>query len=412
MALLIKNIKSLIQVEDDPKKMVSGNEMAQLPSIENAFLLVKHGKIQDFGQMKNSPESAGEVVDATGKYVLPCWVDSHTHLVHATSREEEWVMRIEGKSYEEIAEAGGGILNSARKLQAKPEEELYNDAVVRLNNLIKLGTGAIEIKSGYGLTVEAELKMLRVIKQLKENFDLPIRANFLGAHAFPMEFRSAHEGYIKLIVEEMLPQIAREGLADFIDTFCETGFFSPEETDYILKVGIKHGLRPKIHANQLAVSGGVQVGVANNAISVDHLEQITDDEIQVLIDSETMPTALPACSFFLGIPYAPARQMIDAGLPMAIASDFNPGSSPTGNMNLVVSLASINMKMLPAEAINAATINTAYAMGVEDQVGSICRGKQANFFITNPIKSLEFMPYAFGDSLVEDVYINGHRFEA
>ena len=410
MNLLIKNIKSLVQVEGRPVKWVCGRDMATLPFINDAFLLIEKGKIGDFGKMSEAPKSANKVIDVTGKFVFPCWVDSHTHLVHATSREEEWVMRLKGKSYEEIAKVGGGILNSAQKLLEKPEDELFDDAVVRLNKLIALGTGAIEIKSGYGLTVEAELKMLRVIKRLKEKFNIPIKANFLGAHAFPLQFRKKRTAYIKLIVEEMLPKIAKDNLADYIDVFCEDGFFSPEETDHILKAGIGHGLQPKIHANQLAVSGGVQTGIANNALSVDHLEQITEKEIETLKNSDTMPTVLPACSFFLGIPYAPARQMIEAGLPVAIASDFNPGSSPTGNMNLVVALACINMKLLPEEAINAATINTAYAMGVNDRVGSFALGKQANFFITKEMNSLAYLPYSFGENLVEQVFIDGKKF--
>ena len=350
---------------------------------------------------------ADTIIDVTGKLILPTWCDSHTHLVFADTREEEFVNRINGLSYEQIAQKGGGILNSAKKLQNKPEDELYNDAALRLSNLIKTGTGAIEIKSGYGLTLESELKMLRVVKRLKENFPLPMKATFLGAHALPNLFKQKREAYIKLIIDEMLPAIAAQKLADYIDVFCEKGYYSPEETNQILKAGLQYGLIPKIHVNQFNAIGGVKVGVDNNALSVDHLEVLTDEDLVYLRNSQTMPVSLPSCSFFLGIPYTNARKIIDANLPMALASDYNPGSSPSGNMNFVVSLASIKMKMTPEEAINAATINGAYALGLSDTVGSISRGKFANFIITKPIKSYRFLPYSFTDNSIENVYIKG-----
>lgn len=408
MSLLIQNIKSLVQVRASTHFPIHGLDMANLPAINDAWLLIEDGFIKDFGAMKDCPAIDNcEVVDANGKLVLPTWVDSHTHIVFATGREEEFVMKIKGKSYEEIAKAGGGILNSANKLAIASEDDLYNSAASRLENLIKLGTGAIEIKSGYGLSLESELKMLRVIKRLKSNFDIPIKTNLLAAHALPLEYKNNRSAFIKMILEELIPQAAKENLADFIDVFCEEGFFTVEETHKILKRGLEFGLIPKIHANQLAVSGGVQVGVKNKAISVDHLEQITDEEIIVLQNSNTIPVALPACSFYLGIPFAPVRKMMQANLPVAIASDYNPGSSPMGNMNLLVSIASIKMKMLPEEAINAATINAAFAMGVQNEVGSITKGKRANFMITKPISSIHYLPYSFGENCIESVWING-----
>lgn len=408
MTLLIQNIQSLVQVRTVINTPIYGRDMKNLPSIENAWLLVEDGLIKDFGEMKDCPIiNVEKVVDASGKILLPTWVDSHTHIVFAAGREEEFVMKIKGKTYEEIANAGGGILNSAKKLAKTLEDDLYKSAASRLENLIKLGTGAIEIKSGYGLSLESELKMLRVIKRLKANFKIPIKANLLAAHALPLEYKNNRGVFIKMIVDELIPQAAEENLADFIDVFCEKGFFTVEETDTILKRGKEFGLIPKIHANQLAVSGGVQVGVANHAISVDHLEEITEEEINVLQNSKTIPVALPACSFYLGIPFAPVRKMMQANLPLAIASDYNPGSSPMGNMNLLVAIASIKMKMLPEEAINAATINASFAMGVQNEVGSITKGKRANFIITKPISSIHYLPYSFGENCIESVWING-----
>tara|TARA_B100000780_G_scaffold153775_1_gene107497 strand:- start:1877 stop:3109 length:1233 start_codon:yes stop_codon:yes gene_type:complete len=408
MTTLFINIKELIQVRDKSVDKVSGKDMSVLPTIKNAFLLIENEIISDFGSMeKLGITKADTIIDVTGKLILPTWCDSHTHLVFADTREEEFVNRINGLSYEQIAQKGGGILNSAKKLQNKPEDELYNDAALRLSNLIKTGTGAIEIKSGYGLTLESELKMLRVVKRLKENFPLPIKATFLGAHAIPYLFKEKREAYIKLIIDEMLPAIAAQKLADYIDVFCEKGYYSPDETNQILKAGLQYGLIPKIHVNQFNAIGGVKVGIDNNALSVDHLEVLTDEDLVYLRDSQTMPVSLPSCSFFLGIPYTNARKIIDANLPMALASDYNPGSSPSGNMNFVVSLASIKMKMTPEEAINAATINGAYALGLSDTVGSISRGKFANFIITKPIKSYRFLPYSFTDNSIENVYIKG-----
>tara|TARA_B110000046_G_scaffold34258_1_gene37096 strand:+ start:2279 stop:3511 length:1233 start_codon:yes stop_codon:yes gene_type:complete len=408
MTTLFINIKELIQVRDKSVDKVSGKDMSVLPTIKNAFLLIENEIILDFGSMeKLGITKADTIIDVTGKLILPTWCDSHTHLVFADTREEEFVNRINGLSYEQIAQKGGGILNSAKKLQNKPEDELYNDAALRLSNLIKTGTGAIEIKSGYGLTLESELKMLRVVKRLKENFSLPMKATFLGAHAIPNLFKEKREAYIKLIIDEMLPAIAAQKLADYIDVFCEKGYYSPEETNQILKAGLQYGLIPKIHVNQFNAIGGVKVGVDNNALSVDHLEVLTDEDLVYLRNSQTMPVSLPSCSFFLGIPYTNARKIIDANLPMALASDYNPGSSPSGNMNFVVSLASIKMKMTPEEAINAATINGAYALGLSDTVGSISRGKFANFIITKPIKSYRFLPYSFTDNSIENVYIKG-----
>jgi imidazolonepropionase len=348
-----------------------------------------------------------EVVDLEGQMVLPCWCDSHTHLVFAASRENEFVDKINGKTYAEIAANGGGILNSAKTIEATSEDELFNIAWKRLEDLLYLGTGAIEIKSGYGLSVAAELKMLRVIKRLKEKSPIPIKATFLGAHTYPIAFKENHRGYIDMIVQEMLPQIARENLADYIDVFCEEGFFSKEETIEICTAGAKHGLKARIHANQLSLSGGVEAGVEVNAISVDHLETMDDTSVAVLKNSNTIGTLLPTAAFFLRMTMQPARKIIDAGCAVALASDFNPGSSPSGNMNFVVSLSCIQMKMLPAEAINAATINGAYAMGVEEQVGSIMIGKKANLIITKSIPSLAYLPYAFGENLVDKVIING-----
>ena len=404
---LFINIKELVQVREGEPIPICGSAMRDLPSIQNAWMLIEDERIIDYGEMSNCPVGEEQVFDLIGRMVLPTWVDSHTHIVFAASREEEFVMKIEGKSYEEIAAAGGGILNSARKLRATTEDELYELAASRLEQLMRLGTGAIEIKSGYGLSVESELKMLRVIARLKANFSLPIKANLLAAHAIPEEYKANRKAYIDLIVEEIIPKVAKEELADFVDVFCEKGFFTVEETERLLRAGKNYGLKPKIHANQLAVSGGVQVAVANNAISVDHLEQIGDAEIDALKGSHTMPVVLPSCSFYLGIPYAPVRRMMNAGLPVAIASDYNPGSTPSGNMNFLVSLACIQLKMLPQEAINAATINAAFAMDVQDEVGSISRGKLANFIITEKIPSFSYLPYSFGENCIHQVWIAG-----
>lgn len=406
MKTVVKNIKSLVQVEDKARKFVRGKEMSEVKTIDNAFLLIEDDKIADFGTMDNCP-NADKEVDAKDRMVLPTFCDSHTHLVYAGSREIEYIDKIKGLSYEEIAQRGGGIINSALRLQQTSEEELYEDAMQRLNTIIKYGTGAVEIKSGYGFTTEAELKMLRVIRKLKENSPLTIKANFLGAHGVPLEYKNNVDAFVDKIVEEMIPKVADEGLADFIDVFCDRGFFTVEQTDRMLNEGVKRGLKPKIHANELAASGGIQVGVKYNALSVDHLEYTGEEEIQCLLNSNTMPTILPGAAFFLNMPYAPARKMIEAGLPIAMASDFNPGSSPSGNMQLVLTFACVNYRLLPQEAINATTINTAYAMDVVDSLGSICKGKKANFFITTKIPTLEYLPYSYGENKVYKTFLNG-----
>ena len=408
MTTLFINIKELIQVRESDVMKLSGKDMGILPIIKNAFLLIEDDLIIDFGSMNHlSTTDVDKVVDLTDKLVLPTWCDSHTHIVYADSREEEFVDRIKGLSYQEIAQKGGGILNSAKKLQDKSEDLLYNDAVIRIKEIIKSGTGALEMKSGYGLTFDSELKILRVIKKLKENFSIPIRATFLGAHAIPIKYKDKRHEYIQLIIDKMIPEIANQKLADYIDVFCEKGYFNIIETDLILKAGIKYGLIPKIHVNQFNSIGGVKVGVDNNALSVDHLEVLTDEDLNILSKSDTMPVALPSCSFFLGIPYTNGRKIIDSNIPMAIASDYNPGSSPSGNMNFIVSLACIKMKMTPEEAINAATINAAYALNMSDKVGSISKGKMANFIITKPIKSYSFIPYTFANNCIEKVYLCG-----
>jgi len=408
MTTLFINIKELIQIRDKSILKVSGREMSILPVIKNAFLLIEDDHIVDFGSMKSLGDiSADKTIDIKDRSILPTWCDSHTHLVFADSREEEFVDRINGLTYEEIAQKGGGILNSAKKLHNKSEDELYDDAAKRLLDLVKMGTGAIEIKSGYGLTLESELKMLRVVKRLKENFSLPIKATFLGAHAIPEKFKNKREDYISLLINEMLPKIAFEKLADYIDVFCEKGYYTVEETDQILKAGRKHGLIPKVHVNQFNSIGGIKVSVENNALSVDHLEVLTDQDLEILKNSNTIPVSLPSCSFFLEIPYTNARKIIDANLPLALASDYNPGSTPSGNMNFVVSLACIQMKISPEEAINAATINGAFALNISDKTGSISKGKLANFMITKPIKSYCFLPYSFGQAHIESVFLNG-----
>lgn len=408
MRTVFKNIKELIQVRDKSVSFVSGKGMDELPTIKKAYLLVEDGLIADFGFMSDFPNvEVDEVIDATGKMILPTWCDSHTHLVFAGHRESEFVDKIKGMSYQEIANKGGGILNSAKKLQEISVADLYQQSKVRLEEIIALGTGAVEIKSGYGLTVASELKMLRVIKRLKENYDIPIKATFLGAHAIPTEFKNNKEGYIHLIIDEMIPLVSECNLADYIDVFCEKDYFSVKDTERILESGKKYGLIPKIHVNQFTSIGGVKAGVKFNALSVDHLEEMRQEDIEVLKNTKTMPVALPGCSFFLGIPYTPGRKMIDAGLPLALATDYNPGSSPSGNMNFVVSVACIKMKLTPVEAINAATINGAYAMGLENQVGSITVGKLANIILTKPINSYGFIPYSFGSNQIEKVFIKG-----
>jgi imidazolonepropionase len=410
---LIYNIKQLVNVRAD-SRLLRGAALAELPCIDDAWVLVEGDEIAGYGKMSALPPGFGggsaadaRAIDATGRLVLPAWCDSHTHLVYAGSREGEFVDKIRGLSYAEIAARGGGILHSARQLAATSEERLFEDAWQRLQELMRLGTGAIEIKSGYGLTVEGELKMLRVIKRLKERSPVSIKASFLGAHTYPPEYREDHGGYIDLIVGQMLPVIAREGLADFIDVFCEKGFFSVEETEQIVRAGLRHGLRPKIHANQLHLSGGVEAGGRLGAVSVDHLETVDAAAIRALAGSGTIGTLLPTAAFFLRMPFQPARELLDAGCAIALASDYNPGSSPSGNMNLVVAMSCIQMRMLPEEAINAATINGAYAMSLGDKLGSITPGKRANLIITRPVSSPAYLPYAFGSNLVERVMIGG-----
>ena len=410
MKLLITNIHQLINVRTE-NVLLRGAALADLPMLENAYLVIEEGLISDYGLMQQLsiryPENEMPVYDANGATVLPSWCDSHTHLVFAASRESEFVDKINGLSYAEIAEKGGGILNSANKLNSSSEAELYDSAWKRLQELIELGTGAIEIKSGYGLTVEGEMKMLRVIKQLKKESPIPIKASFLGAHTYPLNYKQNHQAYIDLIKNEMLPIIAKEKLADYIDVFCEEGFFSVAETKEICQAGKAIGLLPKIHANQLSVSGGVEAGVALEALSVDHLESMDEHAIQSLANSNTIGTLLPTAAYFLRMAYQPARALINAGCAIAIASDYNPGSSPSGNMNTVVSMSCIQLKMLPEEAINAATINAAYAMGLEEKIGSIMKGKLANLIFTKPISSVAFIPYAFGSNLIDKVMING-----
>ena len=410
MRLLIKNCKELCQVEDSPRARVCGKEMAYLPCIKEAYLLIEDERIASFGPMSAlsaADAKADEVIDATGKMVMPAFCDSHTHIVYAGSREQEFIDKINGLSYEEIAQRGGGILNSAQRLHDASEDELYAEALARVNEMIGMGTGAAEIKSGYGLNTEDELKMLRVIKRLRETTPLTIRATFLGAHAVPAAYKGRQSAYVDLIVNEMIPAVAREGLAEFVDCFCDKGFFTCEETERILEAGANFGMHPKIHANELALSGGIQIGVKHNALSVDHLEFTGEAELDVLKGSRTMPTLLPGAAFFLGMSYPPARKMIDSGLPVALASDYNPGSSPSGNMKFILSLATIVMKLTPEEAINAATINGAYAMGISDSHGSICVGKRANVIITKEIPSLYFLLYAYTSDLIDRVILGG-----
>lgn len=405
--ILITNIKGLVQVRDSTPVFLAGAAMAELPVLSNAYLLIENGRIKDYGAMSVLlPDTqAAQTIDASDRFVFPSFVDSHTHLVFAASREDEFVMKIKGATYEEIAAKGGGILNSAKKLQQASEDELFERTLHRVHEIIQSGTGAVEIKSGYGLTVKDELKMLRVARRIGRETPLTVKTTFLGAHAVPREMKK--EEYIRLILEEMIPAVAEENLADYIDVFCEHGFFTVGETETISERGKKFGMKPRIHANQLHRSGGVQVGVKIGAISVDHLENIGDEEIEILKGTATMPTALPGAAFFLNLPFPPARKMIAAGLPLAIASDYNPGSAPSGNMPLMVSLACVKMKMTPEEAINAATLNTAYALELLATHGSITKGKVANIFITKPMSSIAFLPYSFGANLVEQVILNG-----
>ncbi|PCH77189.1 MAG: imidazolonepropionase [Flavobacteriaceae bacterium] len=410
MKTIIINIKELLQTGLQDQQVVAGSQMQKLPSIKNAFLLIEDHLIIDYGSMHALPKTTTDkTIDASGKTLLPTWCDSHTHLVFAGNREQEFVDRINGLSYEEIASRGGGILNSAKKLQAISEDNLYEESALRLEQVMKLGTGAIEIKSGYGLTKEAELKMLRVIKRLDNNYPITIKATFLGAHALPSEFKGRKTDYLTEVIEEILPAVAKDNLADFIDIFCEKGYFSVEDTERLLAAAANYGLVPKIHVNQFNAIGGLQAGIKYQALSVDHLEEMRTEDIEALKNSDTMPVALPSCSYFLSIPYTPARKIIDAGLPLALATDYNPGSTPSGNMNFVVATACIKMKMTPEEAINAATINGAYAMGVAKELGSISIGKKASFIITNRISSYNFLPYAFGTDCIEQVFINGEQ---
>ncbi|PID95692.1 MAG: imidazolonepropionase [Bacteroidetes bacterium] len=408
MDILIKNIKGLVQVEETPRKWVAGKDMNTLNVIQDAYLRINDGKIVDFGCMADMPETkAKQTIDATGKFVFPSFCDSHTHMVYPTSREIEYVDKINGLSYEEIARRGGGILNSAKSMKDITEEELFEDAMKRTDEIIQYGTGAVEIKSGYGLDTEEELKMLRVIKRMKAESPLTIKSNFLAAHAIPATYNGDQEKYVDKIINEMLPLVAEEELADYVDVFCDKGFFTVESTDRILNAAAKYNMIPKIHANELDYSGGIQVGVKYNALSVDHLEYVGEAEIDALLGSNTMPTILPGAAFFLNMRYSPARKMIESGLPVAMASDFNPGSSPSGNMQLILSMASVLYRLTPNEGVNATTLNTAYAMGLQEQLGSIAKGKIANVFITKEIPAVEYMPYYYGSNKVETVILNG-----
>lgn len=406
--MLIKNIKTLVGILPQGVLRLCGSEMNTLNTLDNAYLMVEDGLIKEFGKMEQCPDYRGETIDASGKMVFPSFCDSHTHIVFAGSREGEFLDKINGLSYEEIAKRGGGILNSARLLHETSEDELYRQALRRLKMVIGFGTGAIEIKSGYGLSTEDELKMLRVIKRLSQATPATVKATFLGAHAFPQEYKNGREDeYIDLLCNEMLPKVAEQQLAEYVDVFCDKGFFTVEQTARILETAQKYGIRGKIHANELDFSGGVQVGVRYNALSVDHLESSGEKEIEALKGSETMPTGLPGCSFFLNLPYAPLKQMINSGLSVALATDFNPGSTPSGNMKMVLSLACIKMRLTPAQAINAATINGAYALGISDTHGSITAGKAANLFITTEIPSIAYIPYSYTEPMVDTVILNG-----
>lgn len=412
MKLLITNISKLVGVDRERRERVCGAEMNRLDTIADAWLLAEDGRIAAFGRMEELPAElrADTEVDAKGGMVFPSFCDSHTHIVYAGSREQEFVDKINGLSYEEIARRGGGILNSADRLHDTTEEELYSQAMERVREVIRMGTGAIEIKSGYGLSTADELKMLRVVRRIRETAPVEVRATFLGAHAVARQYIGRQSEYVDLVCREMIPAVAAETLADFVDVFCDKGFFTVDETARILETGAKYGLRPKIHADELAASGGTRVGVEHNALSVDHLERAGEAEIEILRNSDTMPTLLPGAAFFLGMPFPPARAMIDAGLGVALASDYNPGSTPSGNMKFVVSLGCIRMKMTPAEAVNAATLNGAYAMGISDMFGSIAVGKVANFFITKPIPSVEFLPYAYTSPIIDRVFLRGKEY--
>ncbi|MDE6416521.1 MAG: imidazolonepropionase [Duncaniella sp.] len=411
--MIIKNIASILGITSPAKQRLEGVEMASVASIDDAWLRTDGETIADFGPMAEMPEPAAgeEVVDAQGGMLFPSFCDSHTHIVYAGSREGEFVDKIAGLSYEEIAERGGGILNSADLLAATPEDELYRQAMSRVDEIIAMGTGAVEIKSGYGLSTDSELKMLRVIARIAESTPLVVRATFLGAHAVAREYYGRQDEYVDHIITDMLPAVAAQGVAQYVDVFCDKGFFTVRDTERILDAAARYGLRPKIHANELARSGGVQVGVAKGALSVDHLERIGSQEIEALYGSATIPTMLPGASFFLGMPYGPARQVIDAGLPLALASDYNPGSSPSGSMKMVMSLGCIKMKLTPEEAFNAVTLNGAYAIGTEAETGSIARGKLASFFITRPIHSLAFFPYAYTAPLIARTFLRGREYK-
>ncbi|MCG2420309.1 imidazolonepropionase [Aequorivita sp. F47161] len=408
MKLLLTHIKELLQVRENAPIKLSGAQMKELPTLKNAWLFINHGIIEDYGTMdKMGPHEGFKTIDCSGKTVLPAWCDSHSHIVYAGNREQEFVDRIKGKSYQEIAENGGGIVNSAKKLQNTSEEDLYHQSAARLEEVMRLGTGALEIKSGYGLTTEAEMKMLRVAKKLAEEYPITIKTTFLGAHAIPTEYKGNKDGYLDLLCNKMLPKVAEEKLAEYVDIFCEEGYFSVADMERILTEGKKYNLIPKVHVNQFNSIGGIASAVKHNALSVDHLEVMTDQDIEDLKNCDTMPVALPSCSYFLSIPYAPGRKMIDAGLPLALATDYNPGSTPSGNMNFVVATACIKMRLTPEEAINAATLNGAYAMGLSKTHGSITKGKAANLIITKPVPSYGYLPYAFGSNLIDSVIING-----
>src|SRR5690554_157292 len=409
MKTLFYNIKELIQVRENNTSILKGDEMKELPSIKNAFLLIENDVIIDYGSMENAPKSYDKSVDVSGRMIVPSWIDSHTHIVYAGNREQEFVDRINGLSYDEIYQRGGGILNSVEKLRTASEDELYQDASSRLQELISQGTGVIEIKSGYGLDLDSELKMLRVIKRLKESHQVAVKATFLGAHAVPKEFKNNQSGFVDEICNKMLPEIAISGLADYVDAFLETGYFSTNETQKIIRAATKYGLKSKIHVNQFSAIGGIEMCVNENVLSVDHLEIVTDQDVENLKKGITIPVALPTCSYFLSIPYTPARKLLNANLPLVIASDYNPGTTPSGNMNFVVATACIKMKLTPEEAINAATLNAAYALELQDDYGSITKGKKASFFITKPIHSIYAIPYNFGSNLIEEVYLNGNK---
>ena len=409
MTTLFYNIKELLQVRED-KYILKGSEMKELPSIKNAFLLIENDTIIDFGSMDNVPTQYDISVDVEGKMILPTWIDSHTHIVYAGNREQEFVDRINGLSYDEIYQRGGGILNSVEKLRIATEEELFNDAAKRLEELIALGTGAIEIKSGYGLDLESEVKMLKVIKQLKEKYNVEIKSTFLGAHAVPKEYKDNQEGFVEYICSTMIPHIAQEKLADYVDAFLETGYFTVEQTRKIIKKAKELGLKSKIHVNQFTSIDGIKMCVEENVLSVDHLEIVTDNDIEELKKGNTIPVALPTCSYFISIPYTPAQKILEANLPLVIASDYNPGTTPSGNMNFVVATACIKMKLTPEEAINAATYNASYAMELENRLGSISKGKLASFIITKPIHSIYAIPYNFGSNLIESVYLKGKKY--